>query len=47
LCDECLRLAQEYTEAALNRHPSIPQKQVKVDAAWKALESHVATHNKT
>jgi hypothetical protein len=44
LCDECLRLAQEYTEAALAACPSIPQKKLKVDAAWQALESHMTIH---
>jgi hypothetical protein len=43
-CDKCLRLAQQYTEAALARVPSIPQKKLKVDAAWTALEAHMATH---
>lgn len=44
LCDECLRLAQEYTEAALACASSIPQEKLKVDTAWEALESHMATH---
>jgi hypothetical protein len=45
-CDECLLLAQQHTEAALTGGPLL-QKSLKVDAARKALESHMATHNQT
>lgn len=43
LCDKCLLFAQEYTEAALARGHST-EKKPKVDAAWEALEAHMATH---
>jgi hypothetical protein len=40
-CLEYLRLAREYTEAALTPNASIPDKQLKADAAWAAVEAHI------